>query len=286
MTELHPARLFEFASSFTASLMKKIFTVLLGVLLFTNAYAQTKDCEKHFFQKTAPEFTRQSLQASTVGLCFEAFAVMHSGVSKTPLWSAEHLTRDSLKAAREVPREDSFHAEEALPPKHGAQLADYARSGFDRGHMAPAADMPTRQAQHESFSLANVVPQNRRNNQQLWAAVEGATRHLTNQRGELFVLTGPLFEGDRIERIHNRVFVPTHVFKAVLDPVTHEGAAWLAPNDDSGDYQVIAIAELEKRAGINLFPKLPDAVKQKAMNLPSPKVRARRNTGANEGRNR
>ncbi len=263
--------------------MKKIFAVLLCFLLFTAAQAQTSGCDKHFFQKAAPEFTRKALQASTVGLCFEAFSVMHSGVSKTPLWSAEHLTRESLQAARGVPREDSFHAEETLPPKHGAELADYARSGFDRGHMAPAADMPTRQAQHESFSLANVVPQNRRNNQQLWAAIEGATRHLTNQRGELYVMTGPIFEGDRIERLNGRVFVPSHVFKAVVDPSNGEGAGWLAPNDDSGEYQVISIAELEKKTGINLFPKLPDALKQKAMELPQPKMRARR-SGAG-GRN-
>ncbi len=256
--------------------MKKLLAVLLGLSIFTLAHAQVTGCEKHFFQKATPEFTRKALQASTVGLCFEAFSVMHSGVSKTPLWSAEHLTRDSLKAAKEVKREDRFHAEITLPPKHGAELADYARSGFDRGHMAPAADMPTAQAQHESFSLANVVPQNRKNNQVLWSAIEGATRHLANVRGELYVITGPVFEGDKIARINGRVFVPTHVFKAVVDPASGEGAAWLAPNDDSGDYQVVPIAELEKKTGINLFPKLPEAAKQKGMELPAPRVRGRR----------
>ncbi len=257
--------------------MKKLLAVLLGWSIFALAQAQTTGCEKHFFQKATPEFTRKALQANTTGLCFEAFAVMHSGVSKTPLWSAEHLTRDSLKAAKDVKREDSFHAEIALPPKHGAELADYARSGFDRGHMAPAADMPTVKAQHESFSLANVVPQNRKNNQVLWSAIEGATRHLANVRGELYVITGPVFEGDKIERINGRVFVPTQVFKAVVDPATNEGAAWIAPNDDSGDYQVISIAELEKKTGINLFPKLPEAAKQKVMELPEPRIRGRKN---------
>lgn len=257
--------------------MKKLLAVLLGWSIFALAQAQTTGCEKHFFQKATPEFTRKALQANTTGLCFEAFAVMHSGVSKTPLWSAEHLTRDSLKAAKDVKREDSFHAEIALPPKHGAELADYARSGFDRGHMAPAADMPTVKAQHESFSLANVVPQNRKNNQVLWSAIEGATRHLANVRGELYVITGPVFEGDKIERINGRVFVPTQVFKALVDPATIEGAAWIAPNDDSGDYQLISIAELEKKTGINLFPKLPEAAKQKAMELPEPRIRTRKN---------
>ena len=257
--------------------MKKLLAVLLGWSIFALAQAQTTGCEKHFFQKATPEFTRKALQANTTGLCFEAFAVMHSGVSKTPLWSAEHLTRDSLKAAKDVKREDSFHAEIALPPKHGAELADYVRSGFDRGHMAPAADMPTVKAQHESFSLANVVPQNRKNNQVLWSAIEGATRHLANVRGELYVITGPVFEGDKIERINGRVFVPTQVFKALVDPATIEGAAWIAPNDDSGDYQLISIAELEKKTGINLFPKLPEAAKQKAMELPEPRIRTRKN---------
>ena len=256
--------------------MKKLLAVLLVWSIFALAHAQTPGCEKHFFQKALPEFTRKSLQANTTGLCFEAFAVMHSGVSRTPLWSAERLTRDSLKSAKEVPRSDSFHAEPALPPKYGAELIDYAHSGFDRGHMAPAADMPTAQAQHESFSLANIVPQNRKNNQVLWSAIEGATRHLANMRGELYVITGPIFEGDKIERINGRVFVPTQVFKAVVDPTTTEGAAWIAPNDDSGEYQVISIAELEKKIGINLFPKLPEAAKLKVMPLPEPRVRARK----------
>jgi endonuclease G len=256
--------------------MKKLLGVLLCLSLLVPAHAQPPSCDRHFFQKTAPEITRKSLQSNTVALCFEAFAVLHSGVSRTPLWSAEYLTRDSLKAARDIPRADSFHAEPALPPGQGAELADYVRSGFDRGHMAPAADMPTTQAQHESFSLANVVPQNRKNNQILWSAIEGATRHLTNLRGELYVITGPVFEGEKVDRINSRVLVPTHVFKAVLDPATLEAAAWLAPNNDSGEYQVTSIDSLERRIGFKLFPKLPESAKQRAMELPEPRIRHRK----------
>ena len=255
--------------------MKKLLLLLFALLLAQAAGAQTTSCFIHFAGRTAPILTRPALQNKSVGLCFEAFAVMHSGVSRTPLWSAEHLTRDSLEQARAVKRRDAFHPEISLPPQDRAQLADYAGSGFDRGHMAPAADMPTEQAQHESFSLANIVPQEKHNNQILWSAIEGATRHLVQQRGELYVITGPIFEGDKIDRLNGQVFVPTHVFKAVYDPVQKEAAAWIAPNVEGNDYQVVSIAELEKRIHINLFPSVAADIKARAASLPEPRLRGR-----------
>lgn len=256
--------------------MKKLLFTLLALLLAQSAPAQTSGCFTHFAGRSAPILTRPALQNKAVGLCFEAFAVMHSGVSRTPLWSAEHLTRESLQQARAVKRHDTFHPEITLPPQDRAQLADYAGSGFDRGHMAPAADMPTEVAQHESFSLANIVPQEKHNNQILWSAIEGATRHLAQQRGELYVITGPVFEGDKIERLNGRVFVPTHVFKAIYDPVQKEAAAWLAPNVEGNQYQVVSIAELEKRININLFPSVAADIKARAASLPEPRLRGRK----------
>jgi endonuclease G len=132
------------------------------------------------------------------------------------------------------------------------------------------------QSQIDSFSLANIVPQNRQNNQLLWAAIESATRHLVQQRGELYVVTGPLFEGEQINRINNRVFIPTHIFKAVYDPQAKEAAAWLAPNVEGNAYQVMSVAELEKRIHINLFPAIPDSVKSRTMTLPEPRIRSKR----------
>lgn len=255
--------------------MKKLLTTFLLLAFSAVAGAQTTACLEHFAHKTAPEFTRPALQKKTIGLCFEAFALMHSGVSRTPLWVAEKLTRESLIRARSVQREDNFHAEETLPPEDRAELLDYARSGFDRGHMAPAADMPTQTAQHESFSLANIVPQQRQNNQILWAAIESATRHMTNLRSELYVMTGPIFEGEKIERLNGRVFIPTHIYKAVYDPAKKEGAAWISPNTAENTFEVVSIAELEKRININLFPGIPAEAKDKIALLPEPRMRKR-----------
>ena len=76
-----------------------------------------------------------------------------------PLWSAEHLTADGVARARGLERQGTFHEDERLSPDDRASLTDYERSGYDRGHMAPSGDMPDLDAQQQSFSLANVVPQ-------------------------------------------------------------------------------------------------------------------------------
>jgi endonuclease G len=254
--------------------MKK-FTMLLSALLIGTVFstvliALDSSCPEHFADGKAPQFNNAKLAEKTVSLCFETFAVMHSGVSRTPLWSAEHLDRKQVKAAETIKRRNTFHPEEQLSPDQRSELSDYARSGFDRGHMSPSGDMPSERAQHESFSLANIIPQNPNNNQNLWAGIEERTRELVHRRGELYVITGPMFEGATLARINGRVLVPTHVFKAIYDPVRREAGAWIAPNEPGTAYQTVSIAELEKRININLFPSMPDEIKRREMNLPEP----------------
>lgn len=243
----------------------------LFLALSISLYAAQTTCSGIYYQNDAPDIVNTKLSAKTKELCFQEFAVMHSGISRTPLWSAEHLTREQLE--HKTPRTNDFHAEERLPLDERAELRDYARSGYDRGHQTPSADMSTEVAQHESFSFANLIPQAPQKNRGIWSAIEGATRHLTNQKGELYVITGPLFIGGDLKRI-GRVLVPTHDFKAIFDPLTNEGGVYVTLNDDSdGDnYQVISIAQLEKMANINLFPFMSTQQKERTLNLPTPRM--------------
>lgn len=251
--------------------MKRAVLLLVVAVVCRTGLAQPSACPEHFSGGEAPEFINQKLAAKTAALCFDGFAVMHSGVSRTPLWSAEYLTADRIAKTKKIKRANKFHAEPRLPQADRAELRDYARSGFDRGHMSPAGDMADRNSQYDSFSLANMVPQDPHNNQMLWSGIEEATRKLAAYRGELYVITGPLFEGNAIERLNARVLVPTHVFKAIYDPAGNAAGAYLAPNRSDAGYEAISIAELEKRSGIRLFPKLAPAVRQTAMRLPEPK---------------
>ncbi len=115
-----------------------------------------------------------------------------------------------------------------------------------------------------------MIPQDPKNNQILWQGIEEATRGAAMSIGELYVITGPLFEGSALERLNGRVLVPTAVFKAIYDPETRQGGAYVARNAPGMVYQTLSIADIEARSGINLFPAVPPQVKAVKMAMPVP----------------
>ncbi|SFM46604.1 DNA/RNA non-specific endonuclease [Rugamonas rubra] len=249
-------------------MQKTIAAALLACGLLAAGLAAAGDCPAHYVGGRLPEIHNQKMAAATTELCYGVFGVMHSGLTRTPLWSAEHLTADNLAAAQDLSRENSFHAEPQLPAGQRAELSDYARSGFDRGHMAPNGDMPDRASQHQSFTLANMVPQDGDNNRHIWAGIEGAVRKMALKEGDLYVITGPAFIGGKLQKI-GKVLVPSHLYKVVYSPRQRAGAAFFIENKSTTDYQVLSIAELESKIGINLLPSLSAQQKDTVLRLPN-----------------
>jgi endonuclease G len=226
-------------------------------------------CPQHYASGQPPVITNPKLQPRTQELCFQAFAVLHSGLSRTPLYAAEHLTRKNMQNAAKLSRFKSFHAEDDLLERDRAELSDYERSGYNRGHMASDFNFATRKGQAESFSLANVVPQVHENNVGVWAGIESAARHLASAEGEIYVLSGPAFIGGSLKKIGN-VLVPTHLWKVIYSPAQQRTGAYLITNDDTRDYAVLSVSKLEKMVGLSLLPGLPPQVRDTAMALPKP----------------
>lgn len=110
----------------------------------------------------------------------------------------------------------------------------------------------------------------------LWEGVESAVRKSTKDRGELYVVTGPIYSGNNIQRIGGAVMVPTQVFKAIYDPMRNEAGAYLVDNAEGAKVQMISITELEKVSGISVFPSISNQIKNIGMRLPEPKERKRR----------
>jgi len=245
----------------------------LGLVLLaapTASFAQEATCQQLFPGGQPPALVNARLAPRTTLLCNDAYAVLASGLTHGPLWSAEHPTAASL-AARDTAREGTFHPDDRLPRADQAQLRDYRSSGYDRGHMTPSGDMPDAQAQQQSFSLANIVPQIGVLNRGIWERIESAVRDLAVREGELYVVTGPAFEGSQINAIGpNGVLVPTSTWKAVYDPQVHGTAAYMCHNTLKPTCSVISVAVLSRIVGVDPFPSLRDDLKQTAMALPSP----------------
>ena len=248
------------------NIIMAVFTVLIGM-----SSAQADDlsqCSQSFYGGVYPEFTNPKLSNNTQALCMDGFAVMYSGVSRTPLWSAEYLDRKRLQQAKEIDREDSFHEESRLPKSMRAKLADYSGSGYDRGHLAPNGNMANRSQQYDSFSLANIAPQSPRNNRYIWRNIESATRYLTQQYGEVYTVTGVAFTDKKTKQLADRVLVPSHFFKAVYIPASNQAGVYYAPNDESERIEVISLDELTRKIGIDVLPVLDAQTKAQAFDLP------------------
>lgn len=252
-----------------------IITLLFTLLSISTVFADITRCPEHFANGEAPDLINQKLSAKTKDICYSAFALKHSGVTRTPLYAAEHLTRDRLLQAKGLKRSSKFHPDPKLPPSERAELHHYARSGFDRGHVAPSGDMPSMESQQECFTLANMIPQEPSVNRGVWEGVESAVRKLTKDRGELYIVTGPIYTGS-VQRIGGAVMVPTQTFKAVYNPNRNEAGAYLVDNAVGATVQTISIAELERLSGISVFPSISSQVKDSGMRLPEPKERKRR----------
>ncbi|CAN7653411.1 DNA/RNA non-specific endonuclease [Acidovorax sp. LjRoot66] len=211
-------------------------------------------CPQFFVGGKPPPVPRRTQQRQ---LCYEAFAVLHSGETRTPVYVAQRLNRQVLEGADEK-RSNKFFADARLPRGERAELDDYKRSGYSRGHMAPAADMSTPTAMAQSFSLANMVPQDPRQNGGPWARIEQDTRrYVLRARGDVYVITGPVFTAESPAIGASKVRVPAYLFKLVYDASTQRAwAHWQANREGERAGPPISYQELVKRTGVEFLPQV------------------------------
>lgn len=183
--------------------------------------------------------------------------MLHDGNTRTPMYVAQRLNRKTIENADEK-RKDKFFADARLPSSERAELDDYKRSGYSRRHMAPAGDMSTPSAMAQSFSLANMVPQNIQHNGGAWSRIEQDTRrYILRAKSDVYVITGPVFSASSPSIGSNGVKVPTHLYKLVYDPSTQRAwAHWQRNEEGERAGPPISYQELAKRTGIEFLPRI------------------------------
>ena len=150
-----------------------------------------------------------------------------------------------------------------------ATLADYAGSGYDRGHLAPAADMGwSLQTMKESFYFSNMSPQLPSFNRGIWKKTEEQVRDWAREYGALLVATGPVLEKGLPFIGPNKVAIPNYYYKALLrcNPSDTSAIGILIPHAASTlpiTSFYICIDNLEHITGIDFFHNLPDAAEKR-----------------------
>lgn len=184
-------------------------------------------------------------------------------------WVAYSLTKEELNAV--TGRSDNFKSDTKISTG-SAELSDYKGSGYDRGHLAPAADLEwSKESCNDSFLLSNMTPQAPQFNRGLWKTLEEQVRKWAGTFGEVFVVTGPILEKPASEYNSigkNKVSVPEYFYKVLIADISEKqdgsdliGCAFILPNQKCEgsiwDYAV-SIDEVEKRSGIDFFSLIPD----------------------------
>lgn len=176
-------------------------------------------------------------------------------------WVAYVLTREETLGG--FSRTNDFSPDPSVST-YSANGEDYSGSGYDRGHLAPAADMAwSAQSMTESFYYSNMSPQVPSFNRGIWSRAEAFTRNAANENEKLFVITGPVLEDGLLQIGPNQVSVPRFYFKVLLDVVEPEykAIAFIIPNQ-AGEYDLlhyaVSVDSVEAITGIDFFSALPD----------------------------
>ena len=191
------------------------------------------------------------------------FTLSFNRTHMQPNWVAWELTADETEGS--TSRSDDFQPDPLLPQPQQVTTADYTRSGYDRGHQCPSADMKwNEQAMRECFYMSNICPQDPQLNRGSWATLEKACRRWAKAEGSVYIVCGPVFQSGRKRRTIGRdhtISVPDGFYKVVLSlRKGHEKAIGFYFRNSSARQSMEEAArtvdEIEEMTGINFYVNL------------------------------
>jgi endonuclease G len=236
---------------------KPVFTILV-VLAFFVSYG--------FFYKTTNStnplpLETPRLQAGESYVHHLAYGFVYDETHEQAKWIAYCLTKK--EASGTIERSDNFE-EDPLVSSGTATDGDYAKSGYDRGHLAPAADMRwSVKTMEESFYYSNMSPQLPAFNRGIWKKLEEKVRDWAVNLDSVLIVTGPILTPNLPSIGANKVSIPAYYFKAIVDfkGPKSKGIAFVMPNQGSKLPLMefaISINELEKLTNIDFFYQIED----------------------------
>ena len=198
---------------------------------------------------------------------YQGFTVSYNADAHQPNYVAWELTAEETngRATRDV----NFDVDRSV--RGTAELADYKNSGYDRGHMIPAADVKwDAEAMRDSHLLTNICPQDHKLNAGAWATLEGNCRQWARRDSAIIIICGPVLTDYMPRTIGvegRKIPVPERFFKVVLAPHANppQGIGFIMANtsiDGGVQAAAVSIDEVEAVTGYDFFSALPDDIEQ------------------------
>ena len=195
------------------------------------------------------------------------YALGYSEYHEQAAWVIYIMTREEA-TTKEAQRTNKFRSDPQIPTG-SATPGDYRRSGYDRGHLAPAADMAfSGQTMADSFFMSNMSPQKPAFNRGIWKDLEALVRYFAITERKIVVGTGPILPKKKSVTIGtNQVTVPTHYYKVIFDLTPpRKMIGFILPNEGSDEPLAafaVTVDAVEKATGLNFFSKVPKAEQDK-----------------------
>jgi endonuclease G len=187
--------------------------------------------------------------------CRIGYVAQVNGDTLQPDWVAWRLTSERAIGGC-VPRTNPFHADEQLPPGFAATPSDYAKSGYDLGHMSGYEDNAVSRAMgRDSFDVpTNFSPQVGGLNREAWEEFEQDSRVWAFSYGDLDIIDGPIFGATPSTIGSHKVAIPAAFWKIVYSEMKHQAVAIIMRNEPTPKghlpMYVVSIADIERAAGI------------------------------------
>ena len=233
----------------------------------TGKDTETNTVEAPKLNLEIPVYTYPGRYKKEIVLYRTGYTVSYNEYYKNPNWVAWELTREETKG--ETERYDKFMPDPDLPEPRVVHK-DYTKSGYDRGHMAPAADMKwSKQAMIESFYMSNICPQTGNLNRGDWNDLEELCRDWAEKYGRIYIACGPIFDSKSPKRIGgHKVAVPDRFFKVVLiynrkNPIAMGFIFRNIAHSQDIDKYMVTVDSVENVTGMDFFSKLPDDVENR-----------------------
>lgn len=238
--------------------IKSIITILIiaSVVLFS--------CKNKEVNVTRMEYPKCNISDTIIE--HQYYSLKYSETHEQAIWVAYQLT--SSETVPVVKRGNYFRTD-PLVSTISSDKDDYYKSGYDRGHLAPAGDMAfDKIAQDESFYYSNVSPQLPGFNRGIWRGLEFRVRKWAVEFDSIYVVTGPILKKDLPQIGENNVSIPEYYFKAILvnNDAKKSAIGFIMPNMEGLENKysnfTVCIDSIEKVTGLDLFPLLPNDIEE------------------------